>query len=487
MAHQRLKRSLTRDVSECRSEDVEPPEGQYQTRLKYSRLGEHITSGDINNDGFVDAIISAPLFSSSGNYQQGRVYILYGTVNGLPLSELLVETSSDQILDGLEKNERFGTSSVVIDLNADGLNDLVVSAPSTDSPTLDYRGRVYVYLSSAPGQLLPSQPSLTIRCTERYCNLGWMLSVGQVNPEDDLQDLILGSPFCGAGGKQRGMLGVIYSSRGITAGLDLTEENFDVKLTGQQDYQWFGYSAASLKFNNGQTVLAVGAPAHRICYRSDCVYDVNDVQSVGKVMAYSILNGFIQSVSELIGSDEFEQLGGFVGLDVWGDEDTPVLIVSSISAGLIDADTINGRDLIQTGVVHFYSITDSGIVDSESLLTLNGNRDLSRFGSDVLLFKSPVDGSQNVLVSAPFRSEDLREDREGGRVYLFNAFDHEQQHANRTLGIFMPQSRFGSSMALIPTQQNGMQLLVGAEHFTPASSVTLTTNRLVGTVGVFQL
>ena len=38
----------------------------------------HVITGDVNNDGHDDVIISAPGFSSPGNYQQGRVYIIYG-------------------------------------------------------------------------------------------------------------------------------------------------------------------------------------------------------------------------------------------------------------------------------------------------------------------------------------------------------------------------------------------------------------------------
>jgi FG-GAP repeat len=65
----------------------------------------------------------------------------------------------------LQKNGRFGFASVVLDVNLDGFNDLVVSAPSAGSPTLDYYGRVYVYLGGAAGQPLPSQPSIVIGCT----------------------------------------------------------------------------------------------------------------------------------------------------------------------------------------------------------------------------------------------------------------------------------------------------------------------------------
>jgi len=39
----------------------------------------HVITGDVNGDGHDDVIISAPGFSSAGNYQRGRVYIIYGS------------------------------------------------------------------------------------------------------------------------------------------------------------------------------------------------------------------------------------------------------------------------------------------------------------------------------------------------------------------------------------------------------------------------
>ena len=39
--------------------------------------------GDLNRDNIDDLVISAPVYGSEGNYQQGRVYILYGKlING---------------------------------------------------------------------------------------------------------------------------------------------------------------------------------------------------------------------------------------------------------------------------------------------------------------------------------------------------------------------------------------------------------------------
>ena len=37
-----------------------------------------MVSGDLNNDGFDDLIVSAPGYSSDNNIQRGRVYIIYG-------------------------------------------------------------------------------------------------------------------------------------------------------------------------------------------------------------------------------------------------------------------------------------------------------------------------------------------------------------------------------------------------------------------------
>jgi len=40
----------------------------------------YVITGDVNSDGHNDVIVSAPGFSSAGNYQRGRVYIIYGAM-----------------------------------------------------------------------------------------------------------------------------------------------------------------------------------------------------------------------------------------------------------------------------------------------------------------------------------------------------------------------------------------------------------------------
>jgi len=66
-------------------------------------------------------------------------------------------------------NGRFGWSVAVLDINADGQLDVVVSSPSADSSQLQYHGAVYVYFGqSAVNQTrLSSRPNVVMRCTVR--------------------------------------------------------------------------------------------------------------------------------------------------------------------------------------------------------------------------------------------------------------------------------------------------------------------------------
>ena len=39
-----------------------------------------LLAGDVNNDGYEDLVMGAPSYGVGGNFQQGRVYIVYGTI-----------------------------------------------------------------------------------------------------------------------------------------------------------------------------------------------------------------------------------------------------------------------------------------------------------------------------------------------------------------------------------------------------------------------
>ena len=75
-------------------------------------------------------ITAAPWYGKPGNSQHGRVYILSTSKNYLLGNFTDIDKSADQILEGSIENSRFGYSLALLDYNADGVNDLAVSAPS---------------------------------------------------------------------------------------------------------------------------------------------------------------------------------------------------------------------------------------------------------------------------------------------------------------------------------------------------------------------
>lgn len=130
---------------------------------------------------------------------------------------------SDPFLTTNMTYSRFGFSIVTVDFNADGIDDLAVSAPTYGSggPTeIDdsvrvpklYFGKVLIYLGKAGvGIVKNALPDYTIRTnngTEVFFNLGHALRASDCDG-DGKQDLIIMSPFSTQGWDQRGHISVI--------------------------------------------------------------------------------------------------------------------------------------------------------------------------------------------------------------------------------------------------------------------------------------
>lgn len=449
----------------ARRDEVVLPSTVYSTDSHYSRLGEALLIGDLNNDGFNDLTIGAPSYGVSGNYQKGRVYVIYGSSDGLPTGNLTVENDADLILEGSELNGRFGASLAVADINQDGQNDLIIGAPSTGSESLQYQGAVYVYYGGAqsPPQ---AEPNFHISCSEKYCNLGWSLTAGDLN-NDGYSDLVVGAPYAPAGGSQRGFVGVLYSKTGGYE--NLTEENFDWRWNGEQDFEWLGYSVLVTKSpDDGEQMLAVGAPTYRICARSDCRFEQNDLESVGKL--YTFRTPLPDSVTDTYpGSVRFSQMGyNLVGAQLLNNQ---VLAISSVTG---TADVFQ-----QSGTV---SILES-FNDIQPSQTFIGDREFGRFGANVEITDVIASSNNDVIISAPFRSETIADNREEGRVFIFNGDTltpiRTADEAELKLGLGEDKARFGSAMTSF-RQNDKVTLAISA----PYSGVKA---RLGGRVAIYTM
>ena len=104
----------------------------------YGLLGtgtfELTLTADVNNDGLMDIIIGAPEADPSGRTDAGETYVLLGDP---PDKVLEIDTWRDITINGIDADDRAGFVAVG-DVNNDGVDDLVVGAPSANA------GEVYV-------------------------------------------------------------------------------------------------------------------------------------------------------------------------------------------------------------------------------------------------------------------------------------------------------------------------------------------------------
>jgi hypothetical protein len=93
---------------------------QFFSTIEHSLLGDTVEVGDVNSDGYLDLLTSAPEYSST-NPNQGAVYISYGPV--------LQSNSFDSVLYG-EDEDSFIFSAMAL-----GPNSLVLGSSSANSGT----------------------------------------------------------------------------------------------------------------------------------------------------------------------------------------------------------------------------------------------------------------------------------------------------------------------------------------------------------------
>ncbi len=104
-------------------------------RVANSWLGTSVASGDVDNDGLDDIVLSATGITGLGdNFQVGEVYVVYGRA-GLPgtLVDLSASPGTTRIT-GQEEFVEFGFSVASADIDADGFDDLILGAPQSVPP-----------------------------------------------------------------------------------------------------------------------------------------------------------------------------------------------------------------------------------------------------------------------------------------------------------------------------------------------------------------
>ncbi|KAM5299588.1 phosphatidylinositol-glycan-specific phospholipase D [Ctenodactylus gundi] len=403
---------------------VSSPSASYFSSTPYARLGWAMATADLNQDGYGDLAVGTPGYSRPGQFQIGRVYLLYGSDLGLPPIDLDLDKEAHGILDGFQPSGRFGSALAVLDFNKDGVPDLAVGAPSVGSEHLAYKGAVYVYFGSKQGKW-SSSPDVTISCQDVYCNLGWTLLAADVNGDRE-PDLIIGSPFAPSGGTQKGLVAAFYSSFSQSNKEEQSVEAADWLVRGEEDYAWFGYSLHSIPVN-GSTLLLVGSPTWRNASRLGRSLHRHhhhsrvDTQNLGRVYGYfppSCQSAFVISGDKAMGKLGTSLSSGHIMMN---GTRRHVLLVGSPTRDDKSKMAFLTMTLHQGGTTRIYELTPGA--QPALLSTLSGDRRFSRFGGVLHLSDLDGDGVDEIIVAAPLRITDVTSGLlggEDGRVYVYN-------------------------------------------------------------------
>ena len=200
-------------------------------------------AGDLDGDGYSDAVTSAPYETALGIAGAGRVYVYRGGSSGTPGSPELVTSPTPSNPGG------FGEPSIAGDFDGDGFSDLVVVAWFETTAAPDSTGRIY----TAPGGLggVRAAALITPNPTgNSFASGAVALSAASDLDGDGLGDLVVGVTG------DLGQPGTLFALMGTPSGLDPSP----LRATPSAGLpRYFGSTVAGVGdlAGNGRDVVAV--------------------------------------------------------------------------------------------------------------------------------------------------------------------------------------------------------------------------------------
>jgi len=180
--------------------------------------GTSVAVSDVNNDSFGDVIIGARAGDGSAGFDNGEVYIIFGS-SSLPLSIDLATESANVTIFGDDLGDNAGRSVASGDVNNDGFQDVIIGANAANGfgNAESNRGETYVIFGSATINGIIDLDSVSANVTifgdDASDVAGFSVAVGDVN-NDSFADVVIGANQGDGSDDTQGNAGEVYMLSG---------------------------------------------------------------------------------------------------------------------------------------------------------------------------------------------------------------------------------------------------------------------------------